>query len=325
MSSMPAVGAIVGRYGCKRLIQCSAAAIFLGLAAVSLAPSSTALALALLLFGASIGAIDVVMNVQASLVESKSGENLMSGFHALYSVGGFTGASIMSGLLSLNVPSEVAALIIVFLLAMVLMLANPALLPYGDDRKEQTKRSVRPGSHLLLLAAMAFIMMLSEGSMLDWSAVFLVDEAGMIDKNAGIGYTVFSIAMTMSRLGGNWIIQRLGRKWTISAGALVAAAGFCLLTSMPYPAGAVCGFTMIGLGAANVVPLIFLLASESEGALGSNISYVSILGYSGVLSGPALIGFFANAKGFGAAFGGVASLLALVALSGLIAVPDRRP
>jgi predicted MFS family arabinose efflux permease len=92
MSSMPAVGAIVGRYGCKRLIQCSAAAIFLGLAAVSLAPSSTALALALLLFGASIGAIDVVMNVQASLVESKSGENLMSGFHALYSVGGFTGA-----------------------------------------------------------------------------------------------------------------------------------------------------------------------------------------------------------------------------------------
>jgi hypothetical protein len=66
---------------------------------------------------------------------------------------------------------------------------------------------------------MAFIMMLSEGSMLDWSAVFLVDKAGMIDKNAGIGYTVFSIAMTMSLLGGNPIVQRLGRKWPISAGA----------------------------------------------------------------------------------------------------------
>jgi hypothetical protein len=67
---------------------------------------------------------------------------------------------------------------------------------------------------------MAFIMMLAEGSMLDWSAVFFVDKAGMIQKNAGIGYTVFSIAMTMSRLGGHSIIQRLGRKWTISAGAL---------------------------------------------------------------------------------------------------------
>jgi predicted MFS family arabinose efflux permease len=112
MLSMPVMGTIVGRYGCKRLIQCSAAAIFLGLQAVSVAPSSTALVLSLFLFGASIGALDVVMNVQASLVERHSGENLMSGFHALYSVGGFTGASVMSGLLSLNVPPGAAALIL---------------------------------------------------------------------------------------------------------------------------------------------------------------------------------------------------------------------
>jgi MFS family permease len=184
---------------------------------------------------------------------------------------------------------------------------------------------VWPGSHVLLLAAMAFIMMLSEGSMLDWSAVFLVDKAGMIDKNAGIGYTVFSIAMPMSQLGGNSIIQRLGRKRTISAGALVAAGGFCLLTSLANPAGTIFGFAMIGLGTANVVPLIFSLASESGGALGNNISYVAILGYSGVLTGPAVIGFFAHSRGFGVAFGRVACLLALVALSGLIAVPDRRP
>jgi hypothetical protein len=152
---------------------------------------------------------------------------------------------------------------------MVLLLANSALLPYGDDRKERAKRSVWPGSHVLLLAAMAFIMMLSEGSMLDWSAVFLVDKAGMIDKNAGIGYTVFSTAMTTSRLGGNLTIQRLGRKWTISAGALVAAGGFCLLTSLANPTGTIFGFAMIGLGAADVVPLIFSLASESGGALGT--------------------------------------------------------
>jgi predicted MFS family arabinose efflux permease len=215
MLSMPAMGTIVGRYGCKRLIQCSAASILLGLPAVSVARSSTALALSLFLFGASVGALDVVMNVQASLVERHSGENLMSGFHALCSVGGFTGASIMSGLLSLDVTPWAAALTIVFLLATVLLLANSALLPYGDGRKERTKMSVWPGSHILLLPAMAFVMMLAEGSMLDWSAVFLVDKTGMINKNPGIGYTIFSIAMTMSRLGGNSIIQRLGRKWTI--------------------------------------------------------------------------------------------------------------
>jgi MFS family permease len=80
---------------------------------------------------------------------------------------------------------------------------------------------------------------------------------------------------------------------------------------------------MMGLGAANVVPLIFTLASEAGGALGSNISFVSTLGYTGILTGPAVIGFVAHSRGFGVAFGGVACLLTLVALSASIAVPSR--
>lgn len=135
---MPAMGAIVGRYGCKRLIQCSAAVIFLGLPAVLVARSSTALALSLFLFGASVGALDVVMNVQASLVERHSGEIPMSGFHALYNLGGFTGASMMSELLSLDVPPGAAALIIVFLLATVLLLATRRCFPMATtERSEQ--------------------------------------------------------------------------------------------------------------------------------------------------------------------------------------------
>jgi fucose permease len=321
--SMPAMGGVVSRYGCKRLIQLSAGAIFLGLVAVSVAPSSTLLALSLFLFGASIGAIDVVMNVQASLVERQSGENLMSGFHGLYSVGGFAGALVMSGLLWLNTPLGAAACIIVSLLSLLLLLANSALLPYGDDKQERTKGFVWPRNYVLFLAVLAFIMMLAEGSMLDWSAVFLVDRAGMLEKNAGIGFTTFSIAMTISRFGGNSIIQRIGRRWTITAGALIAASGFFLVTLLANPASSVFGFALIGLGAANVVPLIFSLASESGGALGSNISFVSTLGYTGILTGPAVIGFVAHSRGFELAFGAIACLLALVALSGWIAVSSQ--
>ena len=323
MLSMPAMGALVSRYGCKRLIQFSAGAIFLGLMAASVAPSSALLALSLFLFGASIGAIDVVMNVQASLVERHSGENLMSGFHGLYSVGGFAGALAMSGLLWLNMPVGAAALIIVFLLSILLLLANPALLPYGGNQQERTKGFVWPRNYVLLLAALAFIMMLAEGSMLDWSAVFLVDRVGMLAKNAGIGFTAFSIAMTISRFSGNVIIQRIGRRWTITVGALIAASGFSMVMLLANPAGSVFGFALIGLGAANVVPLIFSLASESGEALGSNISFVSTFGYTGILTGPAVIGFVVHSKGFGAAFAGVACLLILVALSGSIAVPSQ--
>jgi MFS family permease len=321
--SMPTMGALVSRYGCKRLIQFSAGAIFLGLVAVSVAPSSTLLALSLFLFGASIGAIDVVMNVQASLVERHSGENLMSGFHGLYSVGGFAGALLMSGLLWLNTPAGVAALIIVSLLSVLLLLANSALLPYGDDQQERTKGFVWPRNYVLFLAVLAFIMMLAEGSMLDWSAVFLVDRVGMLEKNAGIGFTAFSIAMTISRFNGKFIIQRIGRRWTITAGAVVAASGFLLVTLLAHPAGSVFGFALVGLGAANLVPVIFSLVSESGGVLGSNISFVSTLGYTGILTGPAVIGFIVHSRGFGVAFGGVAFLLTLVALLSPLAVPSR--
>lgn len=321
--SMPTMGALAHRYGCKRLIQLSAVAIFLGLVAVSVAPSSSLLALSLFLFGASIGAIDVVMNVQASLVERRSGENLMSGFHGLYSVGGFVGASMISGLLWLNTLPGAAALIMAFLLTILLLLANPGLLTYGDDQPARTKRLIWPNNYILFLAVLAFIMMLAEGSMLDWSAIFLVDKAGMIEKNAGIGFTVFSIAMTISRFSGNFIIQKIGRRWTIAAGALVAASGFFLVTLLANPAGSVTGFAMIGLGAANVVPLLFTLGSESGGALGSNISFVSTLGYTGILTGPAVIGFIVHSRGFAVAFDGVACLLLLVALCSLGGVPNR--
>jgi MFS family permease len=126
-----------------------------------------------------------------------------------------------------------------------------------------------------------------------------------------------------SRFSGNFIIQRIGRRWTITAGAFVAASGFFLVTLLANPVGSVFGFALIGLGAANVVPLIFSLASESGGALGSNISFVSTLGYTGILTGPAVIGFVAHSMGFGVAFSGVACLLALVALSGLVALPRQ--
>jgi predicted MFS family arabinose efflux permease len=321
--SMPTMGALANRYGCKPLIQYSAVGIFLGLVAVSVASSSTLLAFSLFLFGASIGAIDVVMNMQASLVERGSGENLMSGFHGLYSVGGFAGALLISGLLWLNTRPGAAALIMVFLLCILLLFANPSLLPYGDDQPGRTKRFIRPGNYVLFLAVLAFIMMLAEGSMLDWSALFLVDKVGMIAKDAGIGYTAFSIAMTISRFSGNVIIQKIGRRWTITAGALMAAAGFFLVTSLANPIGSVIGFVMIGLGAANVVPLIFTLASEAGGVLGSTISFVSTLGYTGILTGPAAIGFIVHSKGFGLAFGGVACLLMLVALCSLMVVSSQ--
>lgn len=323
--SMPTMGVLTSRYGCKRLIQISAGAIFLSLLAVSVAPSPALLAGSLFLFGASIGAIDVAMNVQAALVEKGSGENLMSGFHGLFSVGGLSGALMMSGLLWLNTSAGVGALMIVVLLSGLLLLANGALLPYGDHHQHATKHFVWPHKYVLLLALLAFMTALGEGSMLDWSAVFLVEKAKMIEKEAGIGYSIFSIAMTFSRLSGSFIIQKIGRRWTMTAGSLFAACGFVWVTQFATPKASLFGFALIGLGAANLIPVIYSIATEAGGGLGGNISFVSTFGYAGILAGPAMIGFIVHARGFGLAFIGIACLFSLVALLASLVVSNQEP
>jgi MFS family permease len=115
---------------------------------------------------------------------------------------------------------------------------------------------------VVLFAVITFILFLTEELMLDWSAIFLVGKAGMIVQKAGIGYTVFSIAMTIGRFSGSFIIHRVGRRWTLGMGALLAPNGFVMAILLANPIGSSCGFALIGLGAANVVPVIFSLVSE---------------------------------------------------------------
>jgi hypothetical protein len=138
---------------------------------------------------------------------------------------------------------------------------------------------------------MAFIMVLSASSMLDWSAVFLVDKSR--NDRQECGQRLYHLLDCDDNEPTRWELDHSKARTQVDhiGGALVAAGGFCLVTSQANPAGPVFGFAMIGLSAANVVPLIFSLASESGGALGNNISYVAMLGYSGVLTGPAVIGF----------------------------------
>ena len=311
--SMPTMGALAGRYGCKPLIQITAVGASLGLLGVAVAPTAWLLALALMLFGAFIGSCDVVMNVQALLVERSSGQSLMPSFHALFSVGTIVGAILMSGFLWVNLPPALAATVAVPLLLALLLLARGGLLPYGKEPAKNSAAFAWPSGHVVLLGALAFLTMLAEGSMLDWSALFLMDNAGLRASHAGLGYAAFSVAMTLSRLTGGRQVNHLGRTRLLAGGALLAAAGFALAALLPSATVAVLSFTLIGVSLANLVPLFFSMAAEAAGNLGMNVSFVSTLGYAGILIGPAWIGFVVHAKGFGMAFGGVALLLVLVA------------
>jgi MFS family permease len=166
------------------------------------------------------------------------------------------------------------------------------------------------------MGLMCFIVFLSEGAMLDWSAVFLTENRGVDVALAGLGYAAFSVAMAIMRLLGDNIVSRLNSKTVVVYGSLLAAAGLFLVVLTPWLLTSLLGFILLGIGAANIVPVFF-----SEGGRLKNVSStvaipaISTLGYAGQLAGPATLGFIAHQSSLPVALGFTGFLMLIVGIS----------
>ncbi|WP_072761625.1 MFS transporter [Rhodanobacter sp. OK091] len=319
MVSMPLVGWLTHRYGNRKVISVAGLMLCVAIPLLAIVPNAPALAAVLLYFGAMLGAVDVAMNAHAVEVERRDGRALMSGFHGLFSIGGLAGAAIMSTLLALGLTLWASALAIALLLALIVLSQRSSLLPGVDDAAEWSTVFRLPRGLVLLLGVLCFVSFLAEGSMLDWSAVLLRDFRGFSAASAGIGYACFSVAMAAGRLAGDRVVERLGPVSAVRIGASTAAIGFLLAAMAPWPAASLSGFVLIGLGASNIVPVMFSAAGRLPGNPPAiSIAAVTMLGYAGLLSGPALIGFMAHASNLPVALAVVAGLLLLVAGSARI-------
>jgi predicted MFS family arabinose efflux permease len=285
---------------------------------LALAPTPLLQGLALLVFGAAIGALDVAMNIQAVIVEKEHGGALMSGFHGLFSVGGFAGAGGMALLLGLGLSPLLACGIVAAVagLALVLVLAAPNLLRTAPASERDAPFFVMPHGAVILIGGLCFLIFLAEGAVLDWSAVFLTGVTGMAADQGGLGYAVFAVAMTAGRLTGDRIVRRWGGTRVLVAGGLATAAGFFTVVLAPVPAVALLGFLLVGIGASNIVPVLFTAAgSQRDMPVGLAVSAITTIGYAGILAGPALIGFVSHAVGLHLAFAGLGVAALLVAAS----------
>lgn len=311
--AMPLTGYLSARTGARPMVLLGGFGLVAILPLLVLAPSVWALGLALALFGAALGTIDVAMNIHAAEVETRAARPMMSGFHAMWSVGGILGAGGLTALLSVGLSPFGAALLGSGLAGSAMILAAPRLLRQSAGAKPEF---VRPRGLVLLLAILAAISFLVEGAVLDWGALLIVAQGLMEPTGAGIGYMLFSLAMTIARLTGDRVVAALGRKRVMILGGLIAMAGIALtlLPGMLWPA--LVGFALIGLGCANLVPVIFSLAAASRDMPpGMAVAAVTTTGYAGILLGPALIGFAADATSLAIAFGALALCMAAFPLA----------
>jgi predicted MFS family arabinose efflux permease len=312
--AMPLAGALAGRFGCRPVLVVAGIAIGLCFPLLMLAPGLPTLAAALLLFGASLGSVDCVINMQAIVVERQSGRPLMSGFHALYSLGGIAGAGAVSAMIGLAASPLAAALAVGAAMLAATLAARPGLLAAPAD--PHGPAFAPPRGAVLLIGAFCLVLFLAEGSAVDWSAVLLHDVRHAAPAQAGLAFAAFSATMTGGRLLGDSLVGRTGLVRTVALGAVVAAAGLATAALAPSWPLSVAGYALMGAGCANVVPALFTLTGRQTAMPeASAVAAVSVLGYAGMLAGPAGIGFVANAVGLPAALLGVAVMLLAVAVS----------
>ncbi len=311
--TMPLAGIVAARFGCRMVLIVASLLICLMLPVLAVVADARLLAAALLCFGAALGALDCVANIQAVIVERASRRAMMSGFHGMFSLGGIAGAGGMSGLLSLGLTPLAAGICVVAVMLAALLIAAPHLLPYGGSGGTMF---ALPRGIVLAIGVLCFILFLAEGAILDWSAVFLTTLRGVTPEQAGFGYTAFAAAMTVGRLSGDRIVQALGGIRIVVLGSLCAAAGLALATIAPWWEAALAGYALVGAGCANVVP-VFYSALGRQTVMPESVAVpaVTTLGYAGILAGPVLIGFAAHATNLAVSFIILAMLLVGVALS----------
>lgn len=294
VSSIPFTGWLVSRFGSKRVASVASVLFSLSLISIGAAYNTLTLSLALLIFGALAAAMDVSMNAQGVEVEKALGTPTMSRFHGMFSLGGMIGAGL-GGLaaahgiyvfthfaVSAMVNGLAVALIARFLLeAPANALATEHRLPLGRTPKV-----------LLALSAIGFCILLAEGAMGDWTAVYLKQVLQAGAGTAAAGYAVFSASMAIFRFLGDIITARLGPLRTVRTGSLVAAGGLIWALSVQSPNWSLPGFAATGAGFSVIIPLVFGSGGRVEGiSPGAGIATVTGIGYIGFIVGPPAIGF----------------------------------
>ncbi|MEV5144899.1 MFS transporter [Streptomyces sp. NPDC052727] len=326
-ASFPLVAVLMRRLGSRLLSLASAAALIAVLAALSAVPDYPLALLAVCADGVAVGCLNVAMNAQGAALESAHGRTAMSQLHATFSGGLLAAALIASGVTTLTASVAAHFGVAGALLLLLLAGARPGLLTHRepdpttpDGPKRRTRRGLPSGTTLLMGCAMAFGT-ITEGAMNDWSTLYMKDAVKASATVAPLGIAVVSVMMLLARVRADRWRTRWGDGRVVRAGSAVAAVGLALALLAGGVVPTLLGFACVGLGAAAVTPCVYV-AAAGRGA--DALALVAAMGTTGLLAGPALIGFVAGAANLTVGMATVAAS-ALIVTATTFRIPWRAP
>lgn len=325
--TMTLTGRLCRRFGTHEVTVVCAVLLSLSVALPPLTHSTLALGAVLLIFGVAYGGINVAFNSAAVDLVTALRRPIMPSFHAAFSLGGMVGAGL-GGLVAGDISPTRHLLSLAVIGLLVTAVAGRTLLRHepptptspGRPAKDTPRRlDPRTRGLVIVFGLIALCTAYGEGAMADWGALHLEQDLAASPGVAAVGYACFALAMTIGRLSGTALLERLGHGRTVVAGGATAAAGMVLASLAPSLWAALLGFAVTGLGLANLFPV----AVERAGTLAgpSGVAIASTLGYGGMLLGPPAIGFMADWFSLSVA---LTSVAVLAAIATLIGVATRR-
>jgi MFS family permease len=301
--SMPLSGILVNRFGSARVTAVTGVALCLAFLLPPMMPDLWAFLPAALVFGASIGSMDVAMNAHGIAVEKALRRATMSLLHAGFSIGAMTGSLL--GALALRLIGDIGHISVSFALSLLLLLpATQFFLPSASDKGLSGEGFVWPTRATIGLGLLCFLGLMAEGAVVDWSGLMLLQRFPLDASTAALGFASFAFGMSLSRLLGDWLRMKFGAACIVRWSALLMAAGLTNALVIPSVAIAIIALGFAGIGIGNAAPILFAGGGRLEPeAPGRGIAAVTTLGYAGFLAGPPLIGFVAEFTGLPVALG----------------------
>lgn len=333
--TMQFVGGLVARFGSGRVIRLTLLALPVMVAATGLSSRVVPFAVAVLLLGTVVGTLDVAMNAHAVAVERLRGKPIMNGCHAAWSISAVAASLLAAGLTRAGISPGTHFLVVGGVLLVAGLLITSWLLPPSADHVTEPAGAAKPRARwwsgwnrvLLVFGAMGFIAMVTEATVMSWSGVFLHEYRNATLAVAPLGLTAFTACQTAGRLVGDRLHERHGAPALFRLGGVVALGGLAVILLIPSSLTTIAGFAILGLGGSVLLPLIFSAVGHAGGngpGAATFLSRFTTFTYGGILIGPALVGWSAQAVGLGWTLAGLVPLLAAVVLNARrVASADR--
>lgn len=297
VSMLLLAGRIIGKLGARATSVAAGWLFTLALSVLLLLPSPWLVFPVMLLYGAGQSLYDIAINAEGSMLELLGGRAVMSGFHAMFSVGAMLGAAAASLFFRHGVAPVAQLAAVGLAVALLMSVAARGMLPVHPPADGDAAHFAWPRGLLLMIGLLILSGMLAEGVMYNWSVLYVQQELGALPQRAAIAYVTFSGATAAMRFAGDWVRARVAERTVVIAGAALSSVAMAATLFAHDVTTAMVGFGFVGVGLATVVPILYNAATRVPGvSRAAGIASASSIGYVGFMIGPPIIGAIAHAS-----------------------------